>query len=188
MKRQLSAREKRVIRIAAICIAGYLVLFYGLDLRDYFTTRRADYDKLVQQARDLRTVIQADESKIETITNLMDRFRMDPASLKISSVVAEASAAIQQAAASGGVAIGPIRETRARSSAKEAGSIQFEGSGQTVAMLEFLHNLGRVGFPVIIDSVQLNSDTRTPNVMKLKMTIVVLDFDAWKPKEEKPNA
>jgi hypothetical protein len=187
MKRQLTLKEKRTIRIAAVCLAIYLTLLYGPGAWNYFTARREAYDKLVQQARDLRDVIKPYEEKIATATNLMDRFRMDPAKLKRASVMAEASAAIQQAAASEGVGVGPIRETAGRPSAKEAGSIHFEGSGPITAVMDLLHNLDRVGFPVIIDNVQISSDPRMPNGLKVSMTIVVLDFDAWKTKEEKSH-
>jgi hypothetical protein len=183
MKRQLTVKEKRTIRIAAVCLAIYLGLLYGPDLRNYFTERREAYDKLVQQARDLRDVIKPYEEKIATATNLMDRFRMDPAKLKRASVMAEASAAIQHAAASEGVGVGPVRETPGRPSAKEAGSIQFEGTGQIASVMGLLHALDHVGFPVIIDSVLVTADPHMPNMIKVSLTIVVLDFDAWKPKE-----
>jgi hypothetical protein len=188
MNRHLTIKEKRTIRIAAVCLAVYLALFYGPGLRNYFTARREAYEALVQQARDLRDVIKPYEEKITTATSLMDRFRMDPAHLKRSSVMAEASAAIQQAAASQGVGVGTIRETAGRSSAREAGSIQFEGSGPIPAVMRLLHALDHVGFPVIIDSVQFTPDPRMPNGIKVNLTIVVLDFDAWKPKEEVTHA
>jgi hypothetical protein len=185
MNRQLTIQEKRTIRIAAVCVFVYLALFYGPGVRNYFTARREGYDKLVQQARDLRAVIKPYEEKIAAATNLMDRFRMDPVKLKRSSVVAEASAAIQQAAAAEGVGVGPIRETPGRPSAREAGSIQFEGSGPIAAVMGLLHHLDGIGFPVIIDTVQISSDPRMPNILKVNLTVVVLDFDAWKPKEER---
>src|SRR5580658_5048178 len=172
MNRPLTLKEKRTIRVAAVCVIIYLALFYGSAVLDYFTARRDDYDKLVQQARDLRDVINPYQEKINTATNLMDRFRMDPAKLKRSSVMAEASAAIQQAAASDGVGVGPIRETAGRPSAKEAGSIQFEGSGPIVSVMDLLHNLDRIGFPVIIDTIQFTADPRMPNGIKVNMTIV----------------
>jgi hypothetical protein len=188
MNRQLTLREKRTIRIAAVCLAIYLALFYGPVARNYLRARRQAYEQLVQQARDLRNVIKPYEEKVATATNLMDRFHMDPGKLKHSSVVAEASAAIQQIAASEKVAVGPIRETPGRPSAREAGSIQFEGTGPIAAVMDLLHNLDRSGFPVIIDAVQFTSDPRAPNGLKVNLTIVVLDYDAWKPKEEKPHA
>jgi hypothetical protein len=183
MNRQLTPKEKRTIRFAAIGIGIYLVLFYAPGLRSFFTDRREAYDKLVQEAQDLRDVIKPYEEKIGTATNLMDRFHMDPVQLKRASVLAEASAAIQHAAASGRVGLGPIRETPGRPSAREAGSIQFEGNGPIAAVMGLLHNLDHIGFPVIIDSVQLTSNPMMPNGIKVNLTIVVLDFDAWKPKE-----
>jgi hypothetical protein len=54
-------------------------------------------------------------------------------------------------------------------------------------VLDLLHNIDRIGFPVIIDAVQFSSDPRMPNGLKVNLTIVVLDFDAWKPKEEKTH-
>jgi hypothetical protein len=188
MKRELTPKEKRTIRIAAICVGAYLLLFYGGSLFSYFTARREAYDKLVQQAQELRDVIKPYEEKVETATNLMDRFHMDPVKLKRSSVMAEASAAIQQAAASGRVGIGPIRETPARPSAKEAGSIQFDATGQIEAVMDLLHNLSRIGFPIIIDTLQLNSAPGMPNGVKVSLNIVILDFEAWKAKEEQSHA
>ena len=142
MKRQLAPKEKRTIRIAGVCLGIYLALFYGPGLRNYFTARRDAYDDLVQQARDLRAVIKPYEEKITTVSNLMDHFHMDPAKLNRVSVMAGASAAIQQAAASSGVGVGPIRETAGRPSAKEAGSIQFEGNGQIASVMSFLYESG----------------------------------------------
>jgi hypothetical protein len=188
MNRQLTPKEKRTIRIAAICVSAYLALFYGPVVRSYFTARRDAYDKLVQQAGDLRGVIKPYQEKIAAITNLMARFRMDPVKLKRSSVVAEASAAIQQAAAAEGVAVGSVRETPGRPSAREAGSIQFDGTGPVASVMDLLHALDHIGFPVIIDAVQFSSDQHMPNLIKVNLTIVVLDFDAWKPREEKSHA
>jgi hypothetical protein len=188
MKRPLTLREKRTIRIAAVCVFIYLALFYGPAARNYFSARRQAYQQLVRQARDLRDVIKPYQEKVATITNLMDHFKMDPVKLKRATVVAEASAAVQQMALSERVVVGPIRETPARPSAREAGSIQFEGTGPIVAVMDLLHNLDHIGFPVIIDTVQLTSDARTPNGIKINLTLLVMDFDAWKPKEEKPHA
>ena len=169
MNLNLTPKEKRTIRIAAVCVCVYLALFYGPGAWRSVAARREACDRLMQQARDLRDIIKPYEGKIATATNLMDRFRMDPAKLKRSSVVAEASAAIQQAAMAEKVVVGPVREMAGRPSAKEAGALH-------------------IGFPIIIDTIQITSDPRMPNGLKMSLTIVVLDFDAWKPKEEKPHA
>lgn len=188
MSRQLTPQDKRTIRIAAICIAVYLVLFYGASVVKTLNAQRESYDNLVLQAKELRDVIKPYEDKIVTATNLMDRFHMDPAKLKRTTLMAQASAAIQDAAAAEHVGVGPIRETPGRPSAKEIGSMQFEGTGPIPAVLALLHHLDRVGFPVVIDTVQFSSEARGPNAVKVNLTIVVLDFDAWKPKEEPAHA
>ena len=54
--------------------------------------------------------------------------------------------------------------------------------------MDLLHNLDHIGFPVIIDTVQFSSDPRMPNGIKVTMTIVVLDFEAWKPKQKESHA
>ena len=116
----------------------------------------------------------------------MENFRMDPMKLAATSLVAQASAAIQKASDESGMAAGPIRESSSHT-AKEAASIQFETFGPVPAVLAFLHNIQSTGFPLIVDSVQMAPDSRRPGSMKLTLTILVLDFDKWK-KEEQPNA
>ena len=52
--------------------------------------------------------------------------------------------------------------------------------------MAFLNQLEGVGYPVIIDSVQLTPDMR-PGQLKLSLTLVILDFEQWK-KEAVPHA
>jgi hypothetical protein len=188
MKRDLTPKEKRTILIAAIGVGIYLLLFYGPGARSFFTKRREAYDKLVQQARDLRDVIKPYEEKASTAESLMERLRMDPAKLNRSSVMAEASAAIQDAAAAEGVGVGPIRETAGRSSTGEAGTIQFEGTGPIVSVMHLLRALERAGVPIIVDSIRFGAAQGMPNGIKVSLNIVVLDFDHWKAKEEASHA
>ena len=105
---------------------------------------------------------------------------MDPGKLSKASLVAEASAAIQKAARNGGVQIGPVRESPARTSATELTSMQLEGVGPVPAVMTLLHRLETVGFPLIVDSVQINPEPSRPGTLKLSLTIVILDFDQWK--------
>ena len=99
--------------------------------------------------------------------------------------MAEASAAIQKAASSGGVGLGPLRESGGRPSAKELASMQLEGSGTSTAVISFLQRLQTLGYPILLESVQLNADSKPGNV-KLHLIIIILDFDQWKT-EEVPN-
>ncbi len=89
---------------------------------------------------------------------MMEEFHLDPTKLKKETVVSDASAAIQQAAKSGGLQLGPIRESPAHGAGKALATVQLESSGQVPAVLTFLASLNSIGFPVVVDSVQFTAD------------------------------
>lgn len=178
--RSFTDREKRTVRYAGIGIAVYLALFGGFQVWKVFDKKRADYRRLATEARDLRSQIQPYQDKAVVVKKLMEEFRLDPAKLKKETVVADANAAIQQSARSGGVALGPIRESPARGSGKTLATVQLEGSGQVPAVLAFLAGLNRIGFPLVVDSVQFTADNSRPGQVKVNLTIFILDFDQQK--------
>ncbi|MDB6110098.1 MAG: hypothetical protein JWR69_1848 [Pedosphaera sp.] len=183
----MTVREKRTVRIAAVGIAIYLALFCGVRSWKYVEARRSDYRRLVAEAQSLKEELRPYETKILLTTKLMETFHLDPAKLSKASLVAEASAAIQKAASSGGIQLGPIRESPARSSSKELASMQLEGTGPIPAVMSLLHRLQSLGYPLIVESVQINPDATKPGMVKLNLTIIILDFEQWKT-EEMPNA
>ena len=219
--RPLSNRETRTVRLGVAVILIYLACFGGWQGWKSFSKKRSDYQQLVKQAQALRREIQPYETKALVVKKLMERYRLDPARLNRATVVAEANAAIQKAATSGGVQVGTIREEYARGSAKELATIKVEGSGPVSAVASFLYRLEGLGYPLIIDAVQIGSDTGRspglpspagpggpmgpqgpmpsmgpvgpmspmgpPGMVKLSLTIVILNFDLWK-NEEMPNA
>ena len=185
--RALTDHEKRTIRFAVVGISIYLVLFGGLRCWKYIEKRRADYQHLVKEASSLKQEVQRYETKVLLVKKLMESFHIDPAKLSRASVVGAASDAIQKAAAAGGLGLGPIRESPARPSTKELASMQMEGAGPVPAVTAFLHRLDTLGYPLIVDSVQLSPEPTRPGMLKLNLTIIILDFDQWK-KEEVPNA
>jgi len=184
--RTLTDHEKRTIRFAVVGISIYLVLFGGVRSWKYLEKKRVDYQHLVKEANGLRKEIQPYEDKALLVKKLMESFRIDPAKLSRASVVGAASDAIQKTAATGGLKLGPIRESPARPSTKELASMQLEGSGPVPAVTTFLHRLENLGYPMIVDSVQLSPEPR-PGMLKLNLTIIILDFEQWK-KEEAPSA
>ena len=184
--RTLTHREKRTIRLGAAGIAIYLLIFGGLQVGKAFGKRQAEYRQLVKQADALKQEVRLYEDRSLAVKRMMESFRMDPAMLSRTSVVAEASAAIQKAAMGGGVQLGPVRESPARPSSKELASMQIEGTGPVPAVMSMLSRLESVGYPLIIDSVQLTPDMR-PGQLKVSLTILILDFEQWK-KEGPPHA
>lgn len=182
----INERDKRTIRIAGIGIAVYLVLFFGISGWKRLEAKRAEYCALVASAERIRREVQPYENRALLAQKLKETFKMDPQKLSRLTVVADASAAIQKAAQSGKVQLGPIRETPGRSSAKELASIQLEGVGPVPAIMGFLHGLGSLGYPLVVEAVQLTPENK-PGSLKMNLTIVILDFEQWK-KDEVPNA
>ncbi len=178
--RTLTDHEKRTIRIAAAGIGIYLVLFCGLRSWKYFEKKRSEYHQLLSNAQTLKLELQPYEDKVLVVKKLMAGFHLDPATLSKSSVVAEASDAIQKAGMTGGVQIGHIRESPASASTKELASMQLEGVGPLPAVMSLLHRLENLGYPLIVDSVQITAETTRPGIVKLNLTIVILDFEQWK--------
>jgi len=181
--RTLTPSEKRTIRIAAIGIAAYLALFGTFKIWQFFHHQRVAYLQLVDAAQNLKLELKPYDDKVAVVKKLMENFHLDPAKLSRPTVVADASAAIQKAAMGGGIQVGPIRESAAQSSSKALGTIQFEGAGQVAAAMSLLHNLPNLGYPLVVDAVQITSDPTRPGQVKLSLTIIVLDFEQWKKAE-----
>src|SRR4051812_42662094 len=137
----LSDREKRTIRLGGIAVAIYLVLFFGVRGWKHLEASRSEYQQLLGEAQRIRRELQPYENRVLLAEKLKQSFHMDPQKLSRASLMAEASGAIQKAAAGGGVQLGPMRESAARPSAKELGSMQLEGVGQVAALMTFLHRL-----------------------------------------------
>ena len=181
--RPLSDREKRTTRYAGIGIAIYLALFGGLQVWKFFDKKRSDYRMLVADAQNLRRQIQPYQDKAQVVKKLMEEFHMNPAKLKKETVVSDASAAIQKAAKSGGLQLGPIRESPAHGAGKTLATVQLESAGPVPAMLAFLASLNSIGFPVVVDSVQFTSDNSRPGQVKLNLTLIIWDFEQTKSAE-----
>jgi hypothetical protein len=143
---------------------------------------------MVQRAQGVAQEIQRHENKLLLIEKLKLASQLDPQRITRPLLVAQASGAIQQAAQSGGIKLGPIRETAGSASAKELSAMQLEGVGPVPAVMALLGRLEHLGFPLIVDSVHIDPDPKTPGAVKLNLRLVLLDFEQWlKAKEEKPR-
>ena len=183
--RPMSDREKRTVRFAGIGIAIYLALFGGFQVWKFFEKKRSDYRQLAQEAQTLRRQVLPYQDKVLVVKKMMEDFHMDPTKLKKETVVSDASAAIQKAAKSGGLQLGPIRESPTRGSGKTLATIQLESSGPVPAVLTFLASLNSIGFPVVVDSMQFAADNGRPGQVKINLTLIILDFDQQKSEQPK---
>ncbi len=180
--RTLTDHEKRTIRRATIAIAIYLLLFCGFQMWKYMHRQRAEYLQLVADAKELRLKVQTYQSRAESLKRLMEDFHLDPAKLSPETIVGEASSAIQKAATASGIQVGTVRESASRGTGDELATVQFEGSGPVPAVTGLLNRMQTLGYPLMIDSVQMTPDNR-PGMMKLSLTIVILNFEKWKTPE-----
>lgn len=202
----MTERDKKTIRIATVGIAIYLVAFFGFKMWRKGATGRDDYQQLVKRAQQLQEQVRAQENKVLLFEKLTNLYQLDPRKIKKETLVADASAAIQSAAQQGGIQLGPLREAPARSSGRELTTIQVEGTGQAAAALALLHRLRTLGYPLIIDSVQIGPPQAPggargpggppgmmpgmmppgrPGMVKINLSITILNYDQFK---EGPNA
>lgn len=178
--RALTGQEKRTIGIASVGISIYLLAFYGFLGWKHLEVRHSEYQSLVQDAKDLRLELQRYENKVLQLEKLRKAYPMDLSKLSKATLVGEVSAAIQKSAKSGGVVLGPIRESPTRASARELASMQFEGSGKVGSIVALLHELENLNYPVVLDSIQIDPDPRKPGQVKISLTISILNFEQWK--------
>ena len=183
----LTNHEKRTLRLAVAGVSLYLLLFFGGQGWKRLEAKRSEYQQLLTDAQRLKRELQPYENRVLLAQKLKETFHMDPRKLSKATLVAEASDAIQKAAGLGGIQVGPIRESPARSSAKELTSMQLEGVGPVPAVITLLHHLESIGFPLLLDSIQISPEAAKPGMVKVNLTIVILNFDQWKT-EVKPHA
>jgi hypothetical protein len=176
--RTLIDHEKRTIRRATIGIAIYLVLFCGFQMWKFLHKQRVEYLELVAEAKELRLKVQAYQSRAESLKRMMEDFHLDPAKLARETIVGAASSAIQKAATSSGIQVSAVRESASRGSGDEIATMQFDCSGPVAAVTGLLNRMQTLGYPLVIDSVQITPDNR-PGMLKLNLTIVILNFEKW---------
>jgi len=185
--RPLTDHEKKTVRLAGVGVGVYLLLFGGYQGWRYGEAKRSEYQNLVREATNLRLQVDSYKIKGDHAQKLVDEFQMDPLRLASTTMVAQASAAIQNAAKGGGLAVGAVRETGSRAKGKELATIQLEAMGPVPAATAFLFRVQTVGYPVLIDSAQITAEPSRPGQVKLNLTLLILDFEQWK-QETSPHA
>jgi hypothetical protein len=176
----MTDRESKIVRFGAIGIVVYLVLFFGFKASKSSQRNSAELASLAQGGKTLQQEFLRFETRRLLLDHLNETFHFDPAKISRNSIVADASAAIQTAARAGGVKLGPIRESSARASSREMATMQLEGAGPVPAIMKFLYQVNTLGFPLVIDELQMNADKTRPGNIKINLTIVVLDYEQWR--------
>lgn len=184
MKRlQLTERDQRTVRWASVGLGVYLALFAGWKGMTLLNHKLSAYRKLQREAADLRTRFDTYNARAIRLQRLMEKHQMDPSALNRTTLVAQATSALQQSAMQGGVQLGAVRETLSRAADRELGTIQLEANGQVPALLSFLHRVRGMGFPFIIDGLQLTAEPTRPGMIKMRLGLILLNFEQWKDSE-----
>jgi hypothetical protein len=175
----ISEKDKRTLRLAGIALAIYLALFFGFRSWKSLEKSRADFQQLVRKVEREQLETRRQESDLLLFEKLSDLYKLDPRKLPKETLVAEASAAIQNAARQGGFQLTSVRETSGRAAGRELSSIQLDGMGPLPAALNLVHTLQALGFPVVIESMQLVQEANKPGMLKVNLILVILNFEQW---------
>jgi hypothetical protein len=182
--RPLTAREKRTVRIGAIAVAAYLLLFYGSKGWRWLEGKRAECAAVALEAEQLKLEILREQSKARRLKALKESWRIRLDGLREETVVGEARGAIQGAAQAAGFQIASSRESPGRGGGKDLATFQLEGQGPPGAALLFIHKLRTIGYPIAIDRLQVQaSGGKEPGPVRMSLTAVVLGFREWKAPE-----
>ncbi len=177
--RSLSERETRLIRIAAVGLAMYLIGFFGLQGWRWLEARRGEYASLREKASELDLEILRERVKARRLEKLKASRRLNLHALEEETVVGEASVAIQKAAQTHGVKLGSSRESAGRTAGKELAVLEIEGTGVALAVTQFLHDLGFLGYPLAVDWVHLQTEATQPGQVRVSLRVVVLNPAFW---------
>jgi len=180
MTSTLTARDRKTILYAGIAIGLYLLLFFGFKTWKRLEQSRAEHQRLLARVQSEQQEARNHENRALLFEKLSAQYRLDPRKLPQETLVAEASAAIQAAARQDGFELGPVRETPGRASGRELSTIQFDGLGPVSAALGLAHKLQSLGFPILVDSLQLTPEPQRPGMLKLNITLVILNYAPWK--------
>jgi len=184
----ISERDKRTLRFGGIAIVAYLFLFYGVMGFKKLETRRAGYLELKRNAQGIRQMMDPYETKLLLIEKLRGTSGVDPSKLTRETVVALASADIQKVALSSRLKVASIREAAGNSTGRELAAMRMEAAGPVNSVMGLLHQLKTIGYPLVIDSMELGIDKRKPGNLKISLQLVILDFEKWKNERKQPRA
>ena len=181
--KKFNPREKRTLRRASGLLIVYLVAFFGWKVLGFLETKRGDYAEAKLSLLNVTSDILREQEKAKRLERLKENFKFDPKELSAETAVGEARAKIMHAAATCGVGVTKSREIQMQVSTKELGTIQIDGSGATLAVLRLLHGLKGLGYPLLIDRLQLDPMPKKPGIVHLALTVTLLNFEGWKPEE-----
>lgn len=172
----MNDKEKKLIKFTAIGLTIYLLAFYGKDYLGAFEKKLDDFKKKEKTIVNHRTKLVPYSSRVLMLEKLRKKLNIDVRRLSSNELVGQTSQAIQQSAKQSGIKIGPLRESSGRSTS----SLRFEANGKYDGMVKFLRSIGTSGYPIMIESMQVNLDPSKKGNVKISLSIGIIDFANWK--------
>jgi len=176
---KLSDREKRTIRIAAIAVGAYLILFLGHKTYSALEGERTAYQTLRQESDAVHIRLAKETRKRARLKALWNHWRLDVDRLALDTVVGDARVAIEKAAKACGVGLGFARESPGRARAHVLAVFQLSGSGQTESVAKFFDQITRTGYPVLLDTIHLKTTTKQPEKVTFSFSVSLVDYLNW---------
>jgi len=162
----------------------YLLLLSGWKAYRYLEEKREAYQVAKLEAEETKLRVYRQEVKARRFRHLKKSWNLNFDKLKPETLVGEAREAILKAAQVAKVHIGSSRESHRASSARELATIQLAGEGSTMSVVNFLQSLRGLGYPIVLDHLQINIIDQKPGHVTLTLNILVMNFNAWKMEEE----
>ncbi|MBN2490883.1 MAG: hypothetical protein JXQ29_08545 [Planctomycetes bacterium] len=176
--RELTPRERRTIRLALLGLGAYLILFAGFKTASWLEGKRAVRAELQHELAAVRAAQLAEENKRLRLQALRSRWRLDPARTAEPTVVGDARQAIEAEARACQIGLGFSRESPGRRRAHELAVFQVNGSAAGTALARFLHRVQHLGYPVVLDSIEIKAAPK-PGAVTFSFAIALLDHGAW---------
>ncbi|MFN0057973.1 MAG: hypothetical protein ACKVX7_05885 [Planctomycetota bacterium] len=183
---QLSARERRTVRLGAIVLGAALALFLGDWVIGRLESVRAEYlAKQDTAGGDLVTRVDAQSQQLKRLGVLRAQRALDLVRLAQSDgLVSEVRDAIRRTAGAQNVALSSSKESERSASGRELSGILLEAEGKIAEICAFVHGVEQLPYPLVMDRFVLNSAGKEPGQVKLTMSISIWNYAAWKKQDK----
>ena len=181
--RELTDRERRTIRLAGVGLGIYLVLFVGVKTVSWLEGKRAARAELGRELAAARLELLVEQRKQLLLESLRAGWGLDLARMSLPTVVGDARVAIETAARACRVGLGFAKESAGRRRAHELAAFQVSGSGADAAVAKFIHRMTHLGYPFVLDNVELEAAGK-PGSVRFSFSVALIDYATWTPGTE----
>ncbi len=181
---KLNAREQRIVKWALVLVPLYLLLFYGLAGVRALEEQRKEFGNIQLEAEEVELRITKEAKKYKRLKRMREEWSLHLKELNTATLVTSAREAVQSAASKCGVGLGNSQEMGRGNNNDLLRVIQMQGSGKTEAVLRFLYLCPRLGYPLLLDNLQIKGVPGKPGRLTLTFSLAIVNTDRWKEKSD----